>query len=233
MADTTRSTMGFNLLSILLGALALGAAHAFEVDHLTAVSAFVARKPSPRAATLFGVKWAVGHGLSLLLLGSVLYLMKLTLAHAVAQGLERLVGVALFLLGCWTLYQLRHAREQHAHIHVHEDGIIHTHHHAHQREHAHAHPHHSLGMGILHGAAGTAAFVSETIVAVSQSYTYVLLFTLAFSLGVLCSMAFYAGMLGRLLTWGEHRAASLTLGLRMLTGVWACLLGIYWIIKPF
>ena len=39
-------------ISLLVGACALGMVHAFEVDHMTAVSAFVAQKPSPRDAAL-------------------------------------------------------------------------------------------------------------------------------------------------------------------------------------
>jgi ABC-type nickel/cobalt efflux system permease component RcnA len=55
-----------------IGALGLGIAHAFEPDHMAAVSAFVAGRPTPREAALFGFKWAIGHGLSLFLFGALL-----------------------------------------------------------------------------------------------------------------------------------------------------------------
>src|SRR5919205_479147 len=93
-------------LLIFAGALALGATHAFEVDHMAAVSAFVANRPTPRQAIWFGVKWAVGHGIRLLLLALFLFAVRLSIAPAVENLLERLVGVALFALGCVTLYRL-------------------------------------------------------------------------------------------------------------------------------
>src|SRR5688572_26148062 len=96
-----------HFLLILAGAVGLGATHAFEVDHMTAVSTFVAQRPTPRQALTFGFKWALGHGTTLLLFGTFLYLMKLTLSDPVAHGLERLVGLALLVLGCWTLMRLR------------------------------------------------------------------------------------------------------------------------------
>src|SRR5687768_8764273 len=119
-------SMHWETLLIVIGAFGFGAAHAFEVDHLAAVSAFVARKPAPRQAVLFGIKWAAGHGLSLLFLGSMLYLLKLSVAASLAGSLERIVGVALFGLGVWTLLQLRPGQMHHSHSHTHaaEDGTV-------------------------------------------------------------------------------------------------------------
>ncbi len=69
---------------------------------MAAVSAFVARRPAPRQAVRFGVQWAVGHGLSLLLLGSILFALKATIAESLAGSLEKIIGVALVGLGLWT-----------------------------------------------------------------------------------------------------------------------------------
>src|SRR5688500_15718842 len=110
--------MHWEIFLILIGAFGFGALHSFEVDHLAAVSAFVVRKPAPRHAVLFGVKWAAGHVLSLLFLGSMLYLLKLSVAASLAGSLERLVGVALFILGVWTLLQLRPGQMHHSHLHT-------------------------------------------------------------------------------------------------------------------
>lgn len=230
--------MEWQFAVLLVGACGLGLAHAFEVDHMTAVSAFVAQKPKPREAAWFGIKWAIGHGFSLLLLGSALYALRLTLSEGVASALERLVGLALFLLGLWTLNQLRHTFLGHTHDHSHtsdetidsKENAEHLHTHADGTMHSHA-GNGSLWMGMLHGVAGTAAFVGESLVAVSQSYWKVFAFTLAFSVGVLVAMGAYAAVLGSLLNVGERRAAQIGHGARALTGVWACLVGIYWIIK--
>lgn len=232
---------------VMAGAVSLGAAHAFEVDHMTAVTAFVATKPRPRQAAMFGIQWAVGHGLSLLVLGSILYALKLTFSPSLASGMEHIVGVALFVLGLWTLNQMRDSRFAHTHSHapgevaseveaVQEHGpgevpLAYAHTHAGLGAHSHPHRHSSLWMGMLHGAAGTAAFVGESLVAVSQTYLYVLGFTLAFSIGVLLAMAVYSLALGTALTYGESRSRRIAQGAQVLTGVWACVVGLYWIIK--
>lgn len=225
---------------------------------MAAVSTFVARRPSPRQAILFGVQWAIGHGLSLLLLGSILFALKLTIAESLAGSLEKIVGVVLIGLGLWTLYQLRPGEMHHTHSHHHDGGHQHAHdeQHAHGEQHAygeqHAHEHHdeaahthadgtthshhghshgkgSLWMGMLHGAAGTAAFVGEALVAVSQTYLAVFLYTLFFSIGVLVAMALYAGALGGLIDWGGRRFRTVMVGAQALTGILACVVGYCWV----
>ena len=47
-------------------ASALGLLHALELDHMVAVSAFVAQRPSPRAAAGFGARWGIGHSAAVL-----------------------------------------------------------------------------------------------------------------------------------------------------------------------
>ena len=194
--------------------------HAFEVDHLTAGSAFVATKPRPRQAALFGAKWAVGHGVSLLIFGSVLFALKLSIEPSLAAVFERLVGVALLGLGVWTLYRLRRNLPGSAHHHhlVHQHGRSHDHSHGHG-EHRHDGP---VWMGILHGIAGTAAFAGQAIVVASQSYAFVVLYTLVFSAGVLVSMAAFAGVLGSVL----GRAGR---GMQVAMALWACAVGLVWI----
>ncbi len=230
---------------VLAGALGLGAAHAFEVDHLAAVSAFVATRPRPRQAALFGIKWAVGHGISLLLLGSLLYTLKLTISQSVAGSLERVVGVALLGLGIWTLLRLRPGEFHHTHSHSHAHVRSHegaatappptapadTHRHADGSTHSHPHRHGSLWMGLLHGAAGTTAFVAQFLVGISQSYLMVFAFTLAYSIGVLLAMGVYAGLLGSALSLGERRSTAILLGARVLTALCTCMVGIWWIFR--
>ena len=157
--------MDFTYVLLLLGALGFGIAHAFEPDHMAAVSTFVASRPKPREAALFGVRWAVGHGLSLFLIGSVLFLLRRAAEHAqpqlFASGiLDRIVGLVLVGLGVWTLQQVvfgpRHrarTRTGHfhdGHFHAHDDANAHNHSHGHG--HSHASGWASLGMGVLHGS---------------------------------------------------------------------------------
>jgi ABC-type nickel/cobalt efflux system permease component RcnA len=223
-------------------AFGFGAAHAFEPDHMAAVSTFVARRPSPKQAAMFGVQWSIGHGFSLLLLGSILFALKLTVAESIAGSLEKIVGAVLIALGLWTLYQLRPGDLHHTHSHHHDDAHEHhneyhhddahyeaAHVHADGTAHSHSHGKGSLLMGMLHGAAGTAAFVGEALVAVSQTYIAVFLYTLFFSAGVLVAMALYAGALGGLIDWGGRRFRAVMIGAQALTGILACAVGYCWV----
>ena len=226
--------MDLTFVLLLVGALGFGVAHAFEPDHMAAVSTFVANRPKPREAAMFGVRWAVGHGFSLLLIGSLLWLLRRAAEASqpalFASGvLERVVGVVLVGLGIWTLYQVVSSRasRQHRHGHFH-DGSFHSHD-GDQTEHGHSHAHTggfaSLGMGVLHGAAGTGAFVGQAAVSLSSSYAIVFLYTLLFSLGVLVSMAVYAGALGGLITAFEKRGELALAGARVVTAVLTCGIG--------
>lgn len=256
-----------NLL-ILLGALGLGAAHAFEPDHMAAVSTFVAKKPSPCDAAMFGVNWAIGHGFSLLVFGTVLYFLKSMLEHQqprlFSSGvLDRAVGVVLIALGIWTLLQERvlermqakkHAAlHQQIHLEAETQNVaardqklspsgspeaVETHailsvadlpkaSRVPMYTHTHTHTRGSLLMGMLHGAAGTGAFVVQAANAgIANSYAMVFGFTVLFSIGVLGSMALYAAMLGGAISWGGTRGARFVRGARFATGVLACVVGV-------
>ena len=233
-----RFRIEINSLIFLLGALGFGVAHAFEPDHMAAVSTFVAQRPRPREAALFGIRWAIGHGFSLFVIGSILYGIKRAAEQSQPQlfasgMLERVVGLALIGLGLWTLFQVASSRAsaQHRHAHFH-DGNLHSHdsdapeghsHGAHSHSHSGAFA--SLGMGVLHGAAGTGAFVGQSVVALSSSYLFVFLYTLMFSIGVLFSMGAYAGALGGLLTVFEKRGDMALNAARVVTGMLTCAIG--------
>lgn len=237
-------------LLVLATAFGFGAMHAFEPDHMAAVSTFVARRPTPREAVGFGIRWAIGHGLSLLIVGSILFVLKMALEKSqpvlFSSGvLDRLVGVVLVLLGLWTLHQLRPGTIHHTHDHSHShdsllpspqaeasaphrhaDGTVHSHSHGGGRGSDRGHKHGSLLMGMLHGVAGTGAFVSQAALALSNTgYAMVFAYTMSFSMGVLLSMGLYAGLFGGVLSWGGRRGAQVFYGSCVATGLLACGIG--------
>lgn len=237
---------------------------------MAAVSTFVANRPKPREAALFGVRWAIGHGLSLFLIGSLLFFFKRAAEknqpELFASGaLDRFVGLVLVGLGVWTLWQVASSRASKAHEHAHfHDGHLHSHgagepahshdasgsvdgaadhsdeeqghsHGANGHSHlGHSHGGHdhthmgglaSLGMGVLHGAAGTGAFIGQTVVSLSSSFAFVWVYTLLFSIGVLFSMGIYAGALGGLISSFERRGIQFLGAARLVTGVLTCAIG--------
>ncbi len=56
--------------ALLLGTgLVLGIRHAFDRDHVAAVTHFVSLEPNPLKSAWFGLRWALGHALSVAFLG--------------------------------------------------------------------------------------------------------------------------------------------------------------------
>ena len=195
---------------VLMGtALTLGVLHSLEPDHVAAVSSFVVRRPSRRAALGYGLRWALGHGGVVLLVGSVILLLQLNVAEDAGGWLERVVGVSLILLGGWVVAT---ARTLHAHAHVHPDGTAHTHLHAHpaaeSADHSeqHRHRHAATAFGALHGLAGTAPVVALIPVTSVDSAGAGIAYLVAFGVGTAVAMGLYAMFAGVLV----HRAASMS-----------------------
>ncbi len=157
------STPGFLLLGFFMGML-----HAFEADHLAALSTLATRN---RKQLIFrGAAWGLGHTTTLLLLSGAVVLFSFVLTEAAAAALEFAVGIMLVILGADVLRRIRKSR-LHLHVHRHGDMGPHIHLHSHEGDGAgHGHDHHdhehprgfplkALVIGLVHGAAGSAAII--------------------------------------------------------------------------
>lgn len=124
-------------LAILLLGFLLGTRHAFDADHLVAVTSIVSEYRNPLRAIWVGVSWGLGHTATLLLVAVVLLLLKTPMPVRVALFFELAVGVVLVLLGLQIFWKLRR-NAVHLHPHQH-DGDQHVHFHSHAETSAHAH----------------------------------------------------------------------------------------------
>jgi hypothetical protein len=86
------------LTAALLGFL-LGLRHAFDPDHVIAVSTIVARHRSPWTASWIGVSWGIGHGATLLAIGFLVIALQVAIPDGFARSMELGIGVLLMLLG--------------------------------------------------------------------------------------------------------------------------------------
>ncbi len=213
------------LVGILGGGLLLGALHAFDADHVLAVSALGAEHD--RGARGYSLRWALGHGGAVLAAG----LCVLGLGTAVPTGLsgaaEALVGLVLVGLGLQVLLRLRAERRRathgHAHWHMHDGLPPHPHWHTHapalHRQNAdtgsHAHHHHRAVMvGVLHGTAGSAPLLALLPASQLGSPAWGLAYLLLFCLGVVAGMGAFGGLLGGALRGLARRDRRLAHGLR-------------------
>jgi ABC-type nickel/cobalt efflux system permease component RcnA len=186
------------MLSPLAFGVVLGFQHAFEPDHLAAMSSLVADKSGVRRLTGHGLVWGLGHLLTLSVVGSLLLFGKMHLEEKVTSTLTLAAGAMLIALGLNVFYSLwRHRIHFHAHDHA-EEERRHFHAHSHKTEAAphlqspHDHDHRSLlrplAVGIMHGLAGSGA-MAVLAAATAESTMTGLVFLLLFGVGSVIGMA--------------------------------------------
>lgn len=173
-------------------ALATGARHAFEPDHLAAVSTLVAGAPNRRAMVLQGLAWGAGHGLAVGLASAVLLPLRHLLPARLDDALELGVACVLLALGLRSLM---------------DAGLTHA---------PHRHRGTPLAVGFAHGLAGSGALVA-TLAALESSLGVRVLYIGAFGLGATGAMAAIAGFFGaslaRAMTFAHvRRRVQLTAG---------------------
>lgn len=179
---------------ILLG-LFLGVQHATDPDHVVAVATIVNRRPRFLAGALIGALWGVGHTVTIVLVAAAIMFLNLTITPAVGLTLELAVAVMLVVLGCVRLVETfrgsAHVHPEHLtspHDHS-QDPAFHRHAHAHggvTHTHPHLHPSRrllaaleavgmrqglrSIGIGVVHGLAGSAALALLVLSTIRNPY---------------------------------------------------------------
>lgn len=187
---------GASLPFLALG-FTVGIAHALDADHVAAVAAMMGRGGDRRGVIARGAAWGLGHTLALFAICSSVLLLGLTISDEVGAALEFAVGIMIVALGLRVFWTLWHER---IHIHAHEhDGERHIHAHSHKGEpenhdlSAHDHRHRArallptLGVGLVHGAAGSAGLLVLTLASAGSTAEALAAFLL-FGLGSLTGM---------------------------------------------
>ncbi len=214
------------LLGALLG-LSAGFQHAFEPDHLAAVSTLVTEKRSPRSGLLYASLWGMGHASMLLLFGGALLVFRPVLSQRWDARFELCVGVVLIALGLRAVQSFRRTQDG-----THSHGAL-THSHAPSNADKSRGEKklavRSLGVGLLHGLAGSGA-LTALVIAKRWESAKGLLFMGLFGLGATLGMAVLGGIFGYTLfrvarSGGAFRFVSLAAGILSLA------IGFVWIGK--
>lgn len=209
-------------------------------DHLAAVTPLVI--DSKRKAWKIGLFWGFGHLLGMLLIGVLFYVFKDSIPiEEISEYSEQLVAFVLIGIGAWALYRIFYKKEKHNHPHVHNqpETYVHIHEHEHQQEQNHNHKHEhvvkqdnlsSLGIGFLHGLAGVAHFLLLLPVLGFENNYDAIQYILGFALGTVIAMSAYALILGKVssLTKRQHNELFFK-GVRFAGGLFAIVIGIYWL----
>ena len=189
------------MLGMLLIGFIIGLWHALDLDHIGAMITFVAsRDSSPRQAITYGVLWATGHALMLLLMTLLMMYFHMEVSEEIASIIEFMVGILLVMLAL-DMFRRIGSIKMHSHNHLHNNVLAHDHLHVHIRSETHKHESHrhahtitdnyhlrALLVGLMHGLAGSAALVLlvvNTVASVEMGIIYVL----CFSFGAMAGMA--------------------------------------------
>lgn len=144
--------------------LALGLKHAAEPDHVAAVATLLRRDQGLRGAARIGTFWGLGHSLVLIAAGALLQFTGLRVPARFSTFAELGVCAMLVVLGALGLRRARGA---------------HTHGHRTARS--------AVGIGALHGLAGSSA--AALLAAASAGSLGPLAFLVLFSVGTVAGMA--------------------------------------------
>ena len=216
-------------LLLLLTGLVLGMRHAFDRDHVAAVTHFISLEPDPLKSAWFGFRWALGHALTVLALGSLILILHLKFDPAFERYAELAVGVTLITLGLWRLALLAQER-RHAHAHAHYQ-TEHTHLHSHEPGTSHVHRFAPTLVGMVHGASGTAeVFVLLPITLIATTWLAYLYIGL-FSAGCALTMSTYGYVVGRFYRQASAAGQRIYRTLVVLTSLSGLALGVVWIVK--
>ena len=166
----------------LLLAVYSGFTHAFEADHLLAVSSLVSNRKGTKHALKEGLYWGLGHTSTIILIGLLVILLRLQIHESFFHYLEACVGLLLILLATFRLNKFWNSRLNRL------KG-------PHSEDHSHAHPHHlAYFVGLVHGLAGSGALIVLVMTQIQNTFQGMLYLSI-FGLGSILGMFVAAGLL--------------------------------------
>ncbi len=190
-------------------AATVGFSHAFEADHLLAVSNIVTRRPNTITAVKDGIFWGLGHSSTILGIGLLMIAAKIAISEDLFHGFEALVGLMLIGLGIhriWKSQNLRRHQEDHEHLPPHDHRL-------------------AYGVGLIHGLAGSGALILLVMTQIPEK-TGALLYLLIFGAGSIAGMLLASGIFSLPFskTWVNH--PPLRYGLTWLSALLCVIFGI-------
>ena len=216
----------YPVFSGLFLGLLVGLRHAFEPDHIAAVSTMVARSPTKGAAARLGAWWGLGHTLALVAVCGALIAFGLSVPPHYESLFELIVGIMLIGMGGRALWlSVRASGPMARHTH---SGVAHEH--AGPSEHVHigdrAFAWRPLVVGLIHGVAGSGA-LSAVVMADLPGNVARIGYISLFGLGSIAGMALLSGLAGDALSRFAH-STRVARGLSAATGLLALVVGAVW-----
>lgn len=210
-------------------------------DHLAAVTPLAIE--SRRKVWKIGLFWGFGHLLGMLLIGLLFLLFREFIPlEKISEHSEQLVGIVLIAVGLWALFSIFYKSKNHKHPHVldGDEPYIHVHEHNHETnklDHSHAHDKKlkqnlwsSFGIGVLHGLAGIAHFILLLPVLGFENQLDSIQYIIGFGIGTVLAMTIYTYVLGKIASFSKgQKSAFIFTSVRITGGLFAIVIGVYWL----
>ena len=153
---------------------------------------------------------------------------------------EQLVAIVLIIVGLWAFYRIFNEKKKHTQPHTHSDGNTHIHsyesdseHHSHKKE-MKQNILSSLSIGFLHGLAGVAHFILLLPVLAFETKLEGVQYIIGFATGTVLAMTAYAFILGNIARYSKKANDPIFFkGIRFAGGLFAIVIGIYWLYLTF
>jgi high-affinity nickel-transport protein len=212
--------MNLGVLSIVGIGFLVGFRHAFEPDHVAAVTTLATRENGWGHAARLGVAWGVGHTASVALVAVALIVLGVQVPDGFYRTAEMGVALLLLLLGVSTLRA--DARGDPAAVpppHRHADGVLHR----------HGPPvrsmTRSLWFGVAHGMAGSGAVVVLLVAAATTTqgrFGYLA----TFGVGTIVGMSVVSLLTGAVSAVAAARDLRVAHRIRICTGLASVVVGV-------
>ena len=182
----------------LLLTMYAGFTHAFEADHLLAVSNIVSRRNKMILAVKDGLYWGLGHTSTIFFIGMLMIVFKAGISTQYFHFFEAVVGLMLMVLALYRIAKFFRSKKIIVHAHAHEhNGEQHQHLHVHVgKENKHRHPHSlAYSVGLVHGLAGSGALIVIVMSQIKGSIdrlTCLLIFGTACIAGMVCAAGLFS-----------------------------------------
>ncbi|MEM8898272.1 MAG: urease accessory protein, partial [Bacteroidota bacterium] len=146
-------------------ALMVGFGHAFEADHLLAVSTLISRSKNTREIASSGFIWGLGHTSTIFFIGLLFIVFNVQQLKSYFDYFEILVGIMLILLGIYRIIKMT-SGSQETQVH-------------HERE--------AYSIGLIHGLAGSGGLillVMTDLNTTQEALAYLALFGIGSAVGM-------------------------------------------------
>jgi len=178
-----------SIATILSVALGFGMLHALDADHVLTVTGISSHNNQWNKLLKYSLRWAFGHGFSLLFIGLSIFLLGFSFNSIFSQFAELIVAGILALIGCRILIVSVKSIWDFK-FPINKKNLVGG------RESKISSPssNRAIFMGSLHGVAGTASVLAIIPITKISEPLVALGYLLSFSLGVVLSMFIFGGI---------------------------------------